>query len=282
MGLFASLDSRSNPLVPWHALSADVSSESGLTRASEAVLTSALVRLASPTLWPRRDAETLSARALFSLAAIFGVHLPAGPRGRVTCWPWGVLPEPHHEGSSYKTFLFLFLIFRNCYLMPWSFKPNFLCRGSIKKKKKKNRWSWSWAEGNRISACTANAGWDIQYRDGKWNRKSVMRKSCFCRLQSFSHCVLSHLNIHLTEVLQVASVTHRCPRTRGSLLMCVCALCTSVTSRGPTPADETVFSFQKTNWILAVSVVQNERKCVSTPPPPWLSQNDNLVVSRAQ
>lgn len=137
MGLFASLDSRSNPLVPWHALSADVSSESGLTRASEAVLTSALVRLASPTLWPRRDAETLSARALFSLAAIFGVHLPAGPRGRVTCWPWGVLPEPHHEGSSYKTFLFLFLIFRNCYLMPWSFKPNFFCRGSIKKTKKK-------------------------------------------------------------------------------------------------------------------------------------------------
>lgn len=32
-----------------------------------------------------------------------------------------------------QTFLFLFLIFRNCYLMPWSFKPNFFCRGSIKK-----------------------------------------------------------------------------------------------------------------------------------------------------
>lgn len=191
MGLFASLDSRSNPLVPWHALSADVSSESGLTRASEAVLTSALVRLASPTLWPRWDAETLSARALFSPAAIFGGPPACGTPGpghslalRSSAWapPRSVLLQ---------TFCFYSWFFKNCYLMPWSFKPNFFCvEGGLKKRKKKIHEAEAEQKVTESVHAQQMQGGDIQCRDGKWNRKSVMRKSCFCRLQSFSHCAL--------------------------------------------------------------------------------------------
>lgn len=131
MGLLASLDSYSNLLVPWHALSAVIPSENGLTQALQAALTSALLRLASPTLVPRCSAETFSSCTLHTRSD-FRVHLPAGPQARSLSGPKLFL-----SGVDGKNTI--------------TDDPE--------------------AEGTAVSVYTVNAVVDIQYRVRKSNRK---------------------------------------------------------------------------------------------------------------